>query len=143
MINNILGLLKLRGLKPCAAGIIVKDKRILLTKRSKLLIEGNKWCLPGGHIKFGEKSERAVRREVKEETGFDVKKTKFLFYHDEIIPGLKTHSVVLVFLIEISGKKKTNFEVSEMKWFNKKEIGMLNMAFTHKEILKRFFNRDY
>lgn len=61
-------------LKPrvtCGA-IIEKKGKILLTKRNVEPYK-NYWCLPGGHIEWGEKAEEAIRREVKEETGLDFK----------------------------------------------------------------------
>ena len=53
-------------------GVIFKDKKVLLTKRS---IEPFKdsWVLPGGHIERGEKPEHAAVREVREETGLKTK----------------------------------------------------------------------
>ena len=119
--------------------IITKEDKILLTKRALFLQEGGKWCLPGGHIDIGESAEDAVKREVKEETGFDVNSVKFLFYYDEFLPELKNHSITLVFRLEVLGKSNKNKEVLEQRWFNKLEIKNLNMAFTHKEILNKYF----
>ena len=140
MIEKIAGLVVV---KSTVASIISKNNKILLTKRSKILPEGGKWCLPGGHIKPKEKAEDALKREIKEETNLKVKSSKFLFYYDEIIPKLKISNIVLVFSIQVSGKEKNNFEVSETKWFSKKEIEKLNMAFEHKNILKKFFSKDF
>jgi len=43
-----------------------KQNRILLVKRAKNP-QKDKWCLPGGKVNFGEKSELAIIREIKEE----------------------------------------------------------------------------
>ena|SRR3989344_4877955 len=127
------------GPRACAAAVIRRHGNILLTRRSLPLIEGGKWCLPGGKIKFGERAEEGLRRELKEEIGFNVRKAKFLFYHDEFVPRLKLHALVLVFLVDIAGDARLNWEVSELKWFGRKEIEKLDMAFTHKDILIKFF----
>ena len=143
MIKKFLRLLGPRG---AVAGIITNGSEIFLTKRSKrIIIEGGKWCLLGGHIKFGEKAEETIKREIKEEAGFDVEKVKFLFYFDEILPKINLHTLVFVFLVKIKKdqKPKINWEVSEYKWFNKKEINQLSLAFKHKEILKKFFSKDF
>lgn len=124
-------------------GIIVKNSKILLTRRNKKITEGGKWSLPGGHIKYGEKAEDAIKREVKEETGLNVKKAKFLFYFDESIPRIKIHNLTLIFLIKTSGNPQPNREVSEMKWFSKKEIEKMNLAFYNKDILKKFFRKNF
>ena len=47
-------------------GVLIKDKKILLTKG------GDDYSLPGGHAQIGETSQETIIREFKEETGFDV-----------------------------------------------------------------------
>ena len=46
--------------------------QILLVKRGTLVFKGY-WALPGGKVDSGETIEHAITREVKEETGLDVK----------------------------------------------------------------------
>jgi mutator protein MutT len=56
-----------------AIGAIVNDKNeLLMLKRRKEPFVGI-WALPGGSIEFGETTEEALERELKEETGIDVK----------------------------------------------------------------------
>ena len=132
-------LLRLLGIKCAVAGIIVNRNKIFLTKRFRGIVEVGKWCLPGGSIKKWEKSEDAIKRELKEETGFRAKKIKFLFYHDEFVRRLNFHALVLVFRIEIDGSGKNNWEVSDSGWFSRREIKKLDLAFTHREILEKFW----
>ncbi|MDP1695468.1 MAG: NUDIX hydrolase [archaeon] len=131
-------LLKLKGPGAAVAGIIIKDSKILLTKRSKMITEKEKWCLPGGKINLGENSIEAIKREIKEEIGANVKNLKFLFYHDEIIKKDNLHTIVLIFKIEIKGDIKPNWEVSDIEWFDKNKLDKLNFAFTHKDIINKF-----
>lgn len=134
--------MKLRRTTLAVVGIVKDGKKVLLTKRNKLLPEGGKWCLPGGHVKYMERAEEGMKRELKEEIGNTVEKSKFLFYHDEFVERIGVHAMVLVFSVEVKGKQKTNFEVSEVNWFDEKEINKMDLAFTHKEILKRYFNGE-
>lgn len=119
--------------------IIQKGNKILLTKRN-IFPEKGKWCLPGGHIGIGETASKSLKREVKEETGLELKKAKFIKYYDEFLPKLKTSAILLVFTGEIKGKEKTNNEVIEMKWFTKDEINNLDIAFYHKNIIIELLN---
>ena len=136
MIRN---LMKFRGVRLASVGIIQRKGKVLLTKRSNVVVEKNKWCLPGGNIKKWETAKNAAIREIREETGFNVKKIKFLFYHDEFVKKLNLHVLVLVFSVEVEGKEKPNWEVNEQGWFTRREIEKLNFAFTHKKILNKFF----
>jgi len=133
-------LLKLRGPKPCVVAIVTDKDKLYLTKRSKMLLEGGKWCPPGGHIQNGETAKQAAIRELKEESGLNAKSSKFLFYFDEIVPRIGVSNTLLVFKIEVSGKEKTNFEVSDSGWFTRKEIEKMNLAFRYKDVLKKFFD---
>ncbi len=57
----------------CAAGIIVKDGKMLMTKRRDLRPEfNNKWEFPGGGVENGESFVKTLEREVEEETGYKV-----------------------------------------------------------------------
>ncbi len=132
-------LMKFMRVEVGAVGIIVKDDKVLLTKRNKAIAEGGKWCLPGGHTNKWEKSEETARREIKEELGFEFVKSRLLFVHEEFVLRLGLHAVVFVYLVDVKGKEKKNWEVSESKWFSKNEIEKLNMAFTHKEMLMRYW----
>lgn len=132
-------LMKFRGIQPAVAGIIMRGDKVLLTKRTRLIVEGGKWCLPGGHIKKCERIEDALKREVKEEIGLDIKKPMFLFFHEEFVKRLNLHAIVFVFVAEMNEKVKKNWEVSEIGWFDRKEIDNMDFAFTHRDILKRFF----
>jgi ADP-ribose pyrophosphatase YjhB (NUDIX family) len=56
---------------PCANGVVVKDGRVLLTRRAHAPWLGL-WCSPGGFCELGEHPAETVVREVLEETGLDV-----------------------------------------------------------------------
>ncbi len=119
--------------------ILIKENKVLLTKRNPEIFEGNKWCIPGGHIDIGETPDEAVIREVKEETGLNVNKLKFLFYFTEFLPELKVHNLAIIFTGEPEGKLKENEEVTEFGWFSIEKAIKLDLAFKHKEILTKYF----
>lgn len=121
----------------CIAAAIRKKGKILLTRRSSHIIEGGKWCLPGGHLDKGETAMNGVMREVREETGLKTKRARFLFYHDELMPRLRLHALVLVFEVDVSGSLRPNWEVSESKWCTPDEALKLELAFTHRDIIRK------
>jgi phosphoglycolate phosphatase len=82
----------------------------------------NKWGIPGGKIKWGETSEAALRREIKEETNLKVQEIKFVlvqdcihskeFYHD-------AHFVLLNYTCRCVAKDPRvtlNDEGQEFRW---------------------------
>ena len=97
------------------------------------------WGLPGGIVDFNESLRNTAVREVNEEMGVDIKITKqgkkvYEHFPDE---HSKLHSVGLVFHAKIvSGIPKPKDETSEVKWFKPSEIREMNLAFSHKRILK-------
>jgi 8-oxo-dGTP diphosphatase len=52
--------------------VVFKGDAILVIKRGKPPFEG-RWSIPGGGIEHGERLEDAARREVREETGLDIR----------------------------------------------------------------------
>ncbi len=58
-------------------GILVENDKILLLRRVKNDIEY--WVIPGGGVEKGETEIEALKREMKEETGFDVEVGEYSF----------------------------------------------------------------
>ena len=65
--------------------LIVNDKGEILLVRSYKW--GDKYTVPGGHIELGEKSQAAIKREVKEEVGLDVEPVRLLLVQEAIFPS--------------------------------------------------------
>ena len=138
--NLVKHIMRFSGIRTATVGIVEKNGKVLLTKRSKLIADGGKWCLPGGHIKKWECAENTVKREVREEIGLETIKSELLFVHEEFRKDLNLHAVVFVYKLNVKGSIKKNFEVSETRWFSKEEAKKLDMAFTHDEILERYWD---
>ena len=63
-------------------GIVVYHRRVLLLKRARPSTDGlGYWELPGGGLEYGETTNQALIRELKEETGLqiDVVKPAYTF----------------------------------------------------------------
>lgn len=64
-------------------GALIRDDsgRMLLFKTAKW---SGMWGIPGGKIEWGEPSEVALRREVREETGLEIDRIQFVMVQDSI-----------------------------------------------------------
>lgn len=68
--------------------------KVLLVERARPPFEGL-WSLPGGRVRFGERLETAVAREVAEETGLDLPHFQFFCLHEAITDD--AHAVIAVY----------------------------------------------
>ena len=85
--------------------IIHQDEKVLVALRKQEPCKGQ-WWIPGGRQEKGETGEEAIVREVREETGLDVKVERFVGVYDAIFdktafPNVKTgvHYVARVYLV--------------------------------------------
>jgi phosphoglycolate phosphatase len=81
----------------------------------------NLWGIPGGKIKWGEPSEDALRREIKEETGLDVTDIEFVLVQDCIHSKefyRDAHFVLLNYTCRCVGdpRVRLNEEARESRW---------------------------
>lgn len=129
-----------KKVRATAVAVIEKDGKVLLVKRNNEPFK-NYWCLPGGHIDFGETAEEAIVREVREETGLNFK-PKFLGYRDEIYPDINWHGEVLIFYGEAKGKEAFDKkEILDIKWVDIDEAINMKLAFEHEKTLRLYRNK--
>ena len=110
--------------------IIEKDGKFLLVKEKKLTAK-DKWNHPAGWIDIEENTIDAVKREVKEETGFDFEPKNILgiyvFVKQESVN--LHHAIKIIFTGNISNKQEKYMEdeISEVKWFAPEEIEAMDL----------------
>jgi 8-oxo-dGTP diphosphatase len=117
--------------------LIVKDKSFLVIKRAmqdEIGKEGS-WTLPGGRIEAYEDPNKSVLREVKEETGLDVKLIKPIFVWS--IKKDEVWRIVIHYLCEYKkGKVKLSKEHSEFAWIKFKDLKKVKLEKWIKEKAK-------
>ena len=92
-----------------------------------------KWGIPGGKIKRGEKSETALRRELKEETGLNVTAIEFVLVQDCISSKefyRDAHFVLLNYTCRAVAKQPRvvlNEEAREFQWLPLAQARKLNL----------------
>jgi len=120
--------------------IVVKDNQILLGKRGTLngkpILESGKWGLLGGFFGRDENLEQAVKREVMEESGWEIDNLQLLRINDNPNrPKEDRQNVDIIFFAKAVKQVKTSDEeVKELKWFDKDKLPPKELiAFDHGE----------
>jgi len=110
--------------------LLIRDKKILLGKRnedpskadSELHGEGT-WTMPGGKFEFGETLAEGAARELQEETGMILKKSKVICVNND--KNEHAHFVTVGFLAEeFTGEAKVMEpdEITVWKWFQLSDL---------------------
>lgn len=117
------------------AVVIDAEDRVLLAHWN----EGRRaaWTMPGGGLEPGEDPERAVRREVREETGYKVQVDELLGIHSRVIPPGRRltpgvteplHTLRIVYRATIVGGRLRNEKdgsTDRAEWFALGDIASL------------------
>ena len=122
--------------------LVIKDDKILLEKRAKgKLVEGGKYCLPGGHIDRDETIAQGALRELKEETGYDGKILSLFKINDNPDrKGEDRQNIQFVFLVEVEKQTSQPDDESEfIKWFDLDNLPPKNeFSFDHHEMIQLY-----
>ena len=131
--------------------ILEKDGKILLVKEVKEEAKGQ-WSHPAGWIEVGENLIESIKREVKEESGYDFKPTHIIgvySLHKENLKekwGRTPHAIKIIFAGSISKERSEDLhnDVSETKWFLPEEIYQMDINTLRdmdiKDMVKRYFD---
>jgi ADP-ribose pyrophosphatase YjhB (NUDIX family) len=103
--------------KPCAGGLVVRDGRLLLVRRAFEPFKGW-WDVPGGFLEAGEHPVDGVVRELREETGLEVRPGDlFGIYMDRY--GADGHPTLNVYYRceVVGGAERAGDDAAELGWF--------------------------
>lgn len=130
--------MKILRTRAVAAGVLLKDKKILIMKRGNDAPRyPSTWDFIGGQIHEDESAEDCIVREAKEECGLDVRIKKWSKSF-EIIDEYGRVIVIPYLLESDSDEVKLSFEHSEYKWIDPKELKKYECATDIYQDLKMF-----
>jgi len=128
--------MKNKRITKIAADVIIKiGKGIVLIKRKNPPFG---WAIPGGFVEYGESVEETAVREMKEETGLNLKELKQFHTYSKMGRDPRGHTVTVIFTARGIGIPKADDDAEEIKIFTKNTLPK-DLAFDHKEILKNYF----
>jgi 8-oxo-dGTP pyrophosphatase MutT (NUDIX family) len=120
------------------AAVVEKDGKVLLEHRRKFPFG---YSIPAGHLEKAERdrTDEAIKREVKEETNLDVEVCEKLFEleHTGLCRrGAEVHHYYL-FKCSGSGKLEKNDESHELVWVPVKELTKYNLTSSTRVLLEK------
>lgn len=125
---------------PAAGALVVQDDEILLVKRAHPPKIGW-WCLPAGFMEWREHPSQTAVRELKEETGLDVKLTSFFeVYSGQDDP--RSNAVLFLYLADVlGGELHPDDDAEEVRFFSFDDLPE-DVAFeSHRQALADYQSR--
>ena len=119
--------------KSCGCIIINKNK-VLLIKQTK-----GHWGFPKGHVEKDETEIETAIREVKEETGLDIKDLKLVGVNNNVSPNFNRYLVFLFKTKTFSGELKSS-EEGKVFWVEKKNLRNYKLTPEFSDLIEIFYN---
>jgi 8-oxo-dGTP diphosphatase len=103
-----------------AAAVVIRDGRVLLTRRAEGQHLAGMWEFPGGKLEEGEAPEATVVRECREECGIDVEVTDILDVTHHRYPEKEV--LLLFYRCALIAGDVQHLQVADHAWVTPTEI---------------------
>jgi len=134
-------------------GVIIHEGRALLIRRGSEPLRGE-WSIPGGTLELGETLAEGVVRELREETGVEVRVLGQIEVFERIFTekgGGKTkkkkrpryHFVIVDYLCErVSGEACAGSDVTDVAYAREEELEKFHLTETALRVIRKAFAMD-
>ncbi len=123
-----------------AAGLIIERGKVLITQREEGSPHGFFWEFPGGKVEEGEEPRQALRRELREELGIEVKVGRFfdaVFHPYPDVPIL-----LLVYQCRIEEGDAKPLKSRGLLWASRTELKERTMPAADDPIRQHLFSTE-
>ncbi len=129
--------------EPTVGAVIFNPEgKVLLCKSQKW---NNQYVTPGGHVELGEEMEKALKREILEETGLHIYDIKLVSLKESIFSDTfheKKHFIFIDYQCKTNSSiVKLNDEADDYAWVDLEEIENYNLGGYVRELLIRIKDR--
>jgi ADP-ribose pyrophosphatase YjhB (NUDIX family) len=123
--------------------IILEGDRVLMAQRGKQPLQGW-WSLPGGLLEIGEALADGLRREVREETGLEVRPLGVLEVFERIMrdaAGVPEYHYVLIDYIchAAGGTLRAGDDVCAVEWVRRRDLASLQITEGTPAVIEKAF----
>jgi len=135
-------------------GVVIEDGRALLIRRGSEPLLGQ-WSIPGGTLELGETLAEGAERELKEETGLEVRVLELIEVFERINFGRgadetwttleekrrpRFHFVIADYLCQrISGAAVAGGDVTDVAWAGEAELEKFGLTATATRVIQKAF----
>ncbi len=99
----------------CVSCYIELQDKILLLRRCSNKVEGGKWGLPAGKVEPGEDKLQALRREIKEETGINLRVKQFKYLMKVYVKHPVYHYIFYMYKVVLKKRPIIKLKTDENK----------------------------
>ena len=126
---------------PAVGALVVHDGAVLLVRRGQAPSRGV-WAVPGGRVELGETLAEATEREVREETGVEVRAGEPVWSFDSVIRDregrVRYHYVIVDLAAEyLAGEPRGQDDALEARWARSADFTDLTVSAPTLELLRR------
>jgi ADP-ribose pyrophosphatase YjhB (NUDIX family) len=123
-------------------GVVIDRGRALLIRRGKEPLKGE-WSIPGGMLELGEELTAGVQRELKEETGLEVRPVEVILVFDRIQRQgrrVKYHYVIVDYLCRrVRGRLHPSSDVVDARWVRREDLAQYHLTDLATAVVLRAF----
>ena len=124
-------------------GVVIANGRVLLIKRGHPPLQGE-WSIPGGTLELGETILEGVQRELREETGLEVRVLDLIEVFERVFRDdagrTQYHFVILDYVCEaVSGEAHAGSDVTDVAWVSEPDLERYSLTPTAARVIRRAF----
>lgn len=127
-------------------GVVISGDAALLIRRGSEPLK-DQWSIPGGTLELGEALRDGVARELREETGIDVKVLELIEVFERVFPGddgdlqnPRYHFVIADYLCEVAGGElRAGSDVTDARFVREDDLESYGLTETVLRVLRKGF----